>query len=346
MSEKRKNFNEVLGAWLGFVGSVVVVLFAVITLVAGAGTFSPFPGTFLDYYQALAHEGLASATYIVVAYFFTIIILAGAILGILVSLIRRRIGAYVSGTSLSVSFIVIVFGLFVFAFSLLNAQNEVVTSINDFDLRATLQITLPILFYVAIASSLPIIVGAFYLFAARPLPITKLKKKRMAALTKADTNERTGKPGLAMKFYERAADLSMKLKEEDKATEYYAKAREIHETHIERMLKEEEERKRAELAARRSRLEEERKEILQKADEAEEKEDYQRAFSLYREAADRSVDLGQKKLAAQFTAKSKDLLRKAKQLEKEREKKKQEEKKRAEEYEKKKKEMEKKADKI
>ncbi|NHI91879.1 MAG: hypothetical protein EAX96_05210 [Candidatus Lokiarchaeota archaeon] len=346
MSERRKNFNEVLGSWMGFIGSLIVTIFALMTLIVGASTFSTFPGTFMEYYAALSSEGLAVANLILVAFLVTFITLAGAILGLVISLIRRRLGVSISGSSLFISFFMIVFGLIIFVFSLLNVQNQVTTHITDLDLRVTLQVSIPIMFYLAAGSTVPICIGAFYMLAARPIPITKYKKKRMAALTKADTFERTGKPGLAMKFYDKAADLSMRLKEEDKATEYYAKSREIHETHIERMLKEEEERKRAELAARRSRLEEERKEILQKADEAEEKEDYQRAFSLYREAADRSVDLGQKKLAAQFTAKAKDLLRKAKELEKEKEKKKQEEKKRAAEYEKTKKEMEKKADKI
>ena len=346
MSEKKKNFNEVFGAWLGFIGSMVVIVFSAITLIMGASGFSVFPGTFIDYYNALAHEGINTAMMIIIAWFFCFVSLGGALLGILISFVRRRLGAFVSGTFLFVSFLIVIFGLFIFMISLVNTQAEIVTSITDLDLRLTLQITIPILFYAALVCSFIIVVGALYLFAARPIPITKYKKKRMAALTKADSFERTGKPRLAMKFYERAADLSMKLKEEDKATEYFAKAREIHETHIEKMLKEEEEKKRAELAARRAKLEEERKEILQKADDAEEEQDYQRAYSLYREAADRSVDLGQKKLAAQFTAKAKDLLRKAKQLEKEKAKKKAEEKRKAAEYEKKKKEMEKKAEKI
>jgi len=230
--------------------------------------------------------------------------------------------------------------------ALINVQNDINLTITDLDLLETLQISIPITFWFALVSSFTIIIGSFYMFGARPIPIAKYKKKRMGALTKADSYERTGKPILAIKFYNKAADLSMNLKEEDKATEYYAKARDIHENAVEKMLKEEEERKRAELAQRRAKLEEERKEILQKADDAEEELDYQRAFHLYREAADRSVDLGQKKLAAQFTAKSKELLRKAKDLEKQKIKKKAEEKKRAADYEKKKKEMERKADKM
>ena len=104
----------------------------------------------------------------------------------------------------------------------------------------------------------------------------------------------------------------MKLKEEDKATEYYAKSREIREVAIQAVLEAEEKRKREELAARRSKLEEQRREILMRADKAEESEDWARAAVIYREAAALSVDLGEKKLAAQFTAKSKELQKRAK----------------------------------
>ena len=102
----------------------------------------------------------------------------------------------------------------------------------------------------------------------------------MKYLAKADNFERTGKPVQAIKFYEKAADLSMKLREEDKATEYYSKARQIHETAVEAVLKMEEEKKRKELAERRAKLEEERKEILMKADDAEEEQDWERAYHL------------------------------------------------------------------
>ena len=346
MSEKLKNRNEVFGAWFSLVGSTVVIIFSISMLILGAGAFSTYPGSFLDYQNALGLQGVQTANFILIAWIFCFISAFGGGMSLLVSLYRRKLGVTASGTTLFVSFVIVAFSLFFFLLSLINVQNDINLTISDYDLLQTVQITIPITFWLALVSSFTIILGAFYMFAARPIPVAKFKKKRMGALTKADSYERTGKPILAIKFYNKAADLSMKLKEEDKATEYYAKARDIHENAVEKMLKEEEERKRAELAARRAKLEEERKEILQKADDAEEEQDYQRAFHLYREAADRSVDLGQKKLAAQFTAKSKELLRKAKDFEKQKAKKKEEEKKRQADYERKKKEMEKKADKM
>ena len=77
--------------------------------------------------------------------------------------------------------------------------------------------------------------------------------------------------------------------------------------------------KREELAARRKKLEEQRREILMRADKAEEADDWARAAVIYKEAASLSVDLGEKKLAAQFTAKSKELQKRAKKSRKERE---------------------------
>ncbi|NVM52804.1 MAG: hypothetical protein HWN66_03805, partial [Candidatus Helarchaeota archaeon] len=141
---------------------------------------------------------------------------------------------------------------------------------------------------------------------------------RSKTLAKADTAERTGKPHESIKLYAQAGDISMKLREEYKASEYFAKAREIREVAIQAVLEAEEKRKREELTARREKLEEERREILMRADNAEEKEDWARAAVIYKEAGALSVDLGEKKLAAQFTAKAKDLQKRAKKVRKER----------------------------
>ena len=346
MSEKQKNTNEVWGAWFSLLGSIVVIIFSATVLILGASAFSTYPGTFFEYSDFLGRKGINTAVYIIIAWIFCFISAFGGSMSLLVSLYRRKLGVTASGTTMFIGFVIVIFSLFFFLISLINVQTDITANITDYDLLQTLQINIPITFWFALVSSFTIILGSFYMFGARPIPIAKFKKKRMGALTKADSFERTGKPILAIKFYNKAADLSMRLKEEDKATEYYAKARDIHENAVEKMLKQEEERKRTELAARRAKLEEERKEILQKADDAEEELDYQRAFHLYREAADRSVDLGQKKLAAQFTAKSKELLRKAKDLEKQKTRKKAEEKKRAADYEKKKKDMAKRAEKM
>ncbi|MHC1591559.1 MAG: hypothetical protein ACXQS8_05695 [Candidatus Helarchaeales archaeon] len=366
MSETAKNYREVRGAWFGFIGGVIAVIFSIIALILGPSFFSNYPiiidfnnlmnSGFFRYLNDLQNyftynvSGVPSpGQYVTIGYNMVNIILIGGIIAIAVGLLRKKLfGMSLSGFFLIVSLIIVYFGLAVFSSLLTIAQTIIQTYVGIPEIYGFSINPIPLVgsLLIIIIAGLLMLIGAFQLFMARPIPVASYRRKRMQYLAKADTLERAGNPVKAIKFYEKAADLSMKLKEEDKATEYYAKAREIHETAIEQMMKIEEERKRRELAERRAKLEEERKEILQKADEAEEKQDYMRAFHLYREAADRSVDLGQKKLAAQFTAKAKELRRKAKQLEKSKKEKELEEQRRKREFERKQRELEKKAEKL
>ncbi|MHA1379989.1 MAG: hypothetical protein ACTSRG_16585 [Candidatus Helarchaeota archaeon] len=373
MSEAKKNFNEVRGAWLGFVGALASIIFALVFIIGGTTLFIRYPGpaSELSLYMnitlftlQLVYSNLQGASIM------SWLVLIPAIFALLISITRTKLGVSLSGILLLVLMGLCFLGCTLF-FSFL--------TIAEIGTQDIVRLALFVLISGGIPSSLwlpdvdmiygteillswnwthmyiwaPYLlvifligIGGLYFLSARPMPVAKYRRNRMKHLAKADNFERTGKPLQAIKFYEKAADLSMKLREEDKATEYYSKAREIHETAVEAVLKMEEEKKRKELAERRAKLEEERKDILMKADEAEEAEDWGRAYHLYREAADRSVDLGQKKLAAQFTAKSKELLRKDKEKKKMEARKKAEEAKRKEDFEKKKQEMRKQAEKM
>ncbi|MHA1143784.1 MAG: hypothetical protein ACTSRW_03535 [Candidatus Helarchaeota archaeon] len=366
MSEAAKNYREMRGAWFGFIGGLLSTVFAVVVLLLGPSFFSHYPNVInfsdplnsgffrylndLQNYFAYNVTGIPSpGPNIMIGYFMVSLILVGGIIAMIVGLLRRKVfGMSLSGFFLIVSIFIIYFGLAIFTILLASAQVTIQMYVGIPEVYGFSIDLIPLMgsLLINIVAGLVVLFGSFQLFMARPIPIANYRRKRMQFLAKADTLERAGNPVKAIKFYEKAADLSMKLKEEDKATEYYAKAREIHETAIEQMMKIEEERKRKELAERRARLEEERKEILQKADEAEEKQDYMRAFHLYREAADRSVDLGQKKLAAQFTAKAKELRRRAKQMEKAEKEKAVAEEKRKKELERKQKELERRAEKL
>ncbi|NVM01738.1 MAG: hypothetical protein HWN67_05360 [Candidatus Helarchaeota archaeon] len=367
MSEAKKNSNEVRGAWIGFAGSVGAIVFALVFIIGGSSLFIRYPGTMDDILFMMNWFLLqAVSANIQRAYAMSFAVLFPAGISLIFSLVRRKAGVSFSGILLILIMIICTLGCTLFFSFLTLAQYSANDAFRlsllviagggvpsemfllDPDMFHGIEITIgwstwylwfPYLFLITL-----IAIGGLYMLAARPMPVAKFRRNRMKQLAKADNFERTGKPIQAIKFYERAADLSMKLKEEDKATEYYSKARQIHETAVEAVLKMEEEKKRKELAARRAKLEEERKEILMKADDAEEAEDWERAYHLYREAADRSVDLGQKKLAAQFTAKSKELLRKDKEKKKKEARKKEEEKKRKEDYERKKEEMRKKTE--
>lgn len=359
MSETLKNYREMRGAWLGMIGGLFSFLFAIVIFILGPGFFSYYPNPFLTgfaqywldlelyFYYAPQCVGVASPGPVILGGFVMVfLVLIGGLFSICVGLFRRKVlGMSFSGFLLIVSSLLIFIGIGAFTSLYAVADGIIrqyvgIPEVYGFSIN---WIPLIISLVINLLSGFALIFGALQLLAARPIPVASYRRKRMQKLAKADTLERAGNPIKAIKFYDEAADISMKLKEEDKATEYYAKAREIHETAVEEMMKIEEERKRKELAARRAKLEEERKEILLKADEAEEEQDYMRAFHLYREAADRSVDLGQKKLAAQFTAKSKELRRRAKELEKAKKEEAAKEEKRKKDFERKKKEIEKRA---
>ena len=368
MSEAKKNFNEVRGAWISFFGSLGAVIFSLVFLIGGTSFLIRYPATGeeLSFYMNLTMLSLQLPfSNLQGALIMSWLVFVPGILAILVALFRTKLGVSLSAIVLFALMAICLLGETLFFSFLTIAQvgtsDTIVLSVLLYSsgiIPSELFFLDPDMFYgVEVLISwvdwylwIPymlliflIAVGGIYMLAARPMPVAKFRRNRMKYLAKADNFERTGKPVQAIKFYEKAADLSMKLREEDKATEYYSKARQIHETAVEAVLKMEEEKKRKELAERRAKLEEERKEILMKADDAEEVQDWERAYHLYREAADRSVDLGQKKLAEQFTAKAKELLRKDKEKKKMEERKKADDKRRKDEFEKKKDDLRKKS---
>jgi hypothetical protein len=231
----------------------------------------------------------------------------------LFSLFRTNLGIRISGLFLFVSAVISLILLFTSVGILSTQQQQINSVIPNPQELATYGISVPnLLFWPAIALCFIWLLGSFLMIAAAPFNEAKYRTRRMKILARADTAERAGRPQESSKLYTDAANLSMRLREEDKASEYFAKSREIREVAIQAILEAEEKRKREELAARRAKLEEQRREILMRADKAEESEDWARAAVIYKEAASLSVDLGEKKLAAQFTAKSKELQKKAK----------------------------------
>jgi len=320
MSEARKNAFEIRAAWLGFAGSVMTAIVGLVMAVMNLSIISHFPGTVDEYKAYFFMEGAFSVVTdltVILPGIYWMTFLVGVV-GILFSLYRTNIGIRLSGVFLwltaSLSIACLVTGISVLAFEELN----ITTIVNNPQELATYGITVPhALFWPAIALSVFWFIGSFFMMAAAPMNEAKYRTRRMKTLARADTAERTGKPREAIQLYSQAGDISMKLREEDKASEYYAKSREIREVAIQAVLEAEEKRKREELAARRSKLEEQRREILMRADRAEEKEDWARGAVIYKEAASLSVDLGEKKLAAQFTAKAKELQKRAKKARKE-----------------------------
>lgn len=321
MSEARKNAFEIRAAWLGFAGSFLTAIVGLVMAVMNLSIISNFPGTVDEYKAYFFMEGafgVVTDLTVILPGIYWMTFLVGVV-GIIFSLYRTNIGIRLSGVFLwltaSISIACLVAGISVLAFEEFN----ITTIVNNPQELATYGITVPhALFWPAIALSVLWFVGSFFMMAAAPMNEAKFRTRRMKTLARADTAERVGKPREAIQLYSQAGDISMKLREEDKASEYYAKSREIREVAIQAVLEAEEKRKREELAARRSKLEEQRREILMRADRAEEKEDWARGAVIYKEAASLSVDLGEKKLAAQFTAKSKELQKRAKKARKER----------------------------
>ncbi|MHA1649445.1 MAG: hypothetical protein ACTSYB_04550 [Candidatus Helarchaeota archaeon] len=332
MSEARRNMFEIQGAWCGFFGAIAAIVVSLILGIFNLSLLSPFPGTISEYRQYF--EGLvggkqvADSLLIVLPIIYWVTFVVG-IVGVLIALFRTNLGIRFSGFIMFVTSIASLACLIGSLITLSNQQRTITELINTQGTPqelATYGITVPhILLWPAIVMSFVWFFGSIFMMRAAPFNEAKYRTKRMKILAKADTAERAGKPEEAIKLYTMAGNISMRLREEDKATEYYAKAREIREVAIQAVLEAEEKRKREELAARRAKLEEQRREILMRADKAEEAEDWARAAVIYREAAQLSVDLGEKKLAAQFTAKAKELQKRAKKARKEKEKKKAEE---------------------
>ncbi|MBD3226638.1 MAG: hypothetical protein GF329_00485 [Candidatus Lokiarchaeota archaeon] len=345
MSEATKNFREFSGVWLARIAAIPSLIFSFIVLFLGpAGIANGYVGwnwvnttEWIDQYiSTFPINGETITNYLQFAWVIVILTLVVGLIGLLIAWVREKIGLRVSGFILGILFIT-AFVTYIIYFSFISSANNLVlnagvgeTDTNTYKIAGLLWNIVVILWYVGLISCFANLIGAGYLISASPIPFAKFRAKRMKILTKADAAERGEEPREAIRLYKKAGDLSMKLREEDKATEYYQKSREIEETEIIAVIEREEERKRKELRERREKLEEERKEILIRADQAEEKEQFMRASTLYRDAAEKSVDLGEKKLSAQFTAKAKELKRKAKKLKK---KKEQEEKERMEQEE-------------
>lgn len=320
MSEARKNGFEIQGAWCGFIGSTLTIIVGLVMSVFNLSIMTPFPGTLEEYrayFAAFGGSAIADVLLLVLPLVYGLILGVGVV-GLLFSLFRTNVGIRISGLFLFVTSAVAVILLFtcvgVLSQQQLDIANYIAANGTPQEL-ATYGINVPhLLFWPAIALCFVWLFGSFLMIAAAPFNEAKFRTRRMKILARADTAERAGKPTEAIRLYTNAANLSMKLREEDKASEYFAKSREIREVAIQAVLEAEEKRKREELAARRAKLEEQRREILMRADKAEETEDWARAAVIYKEAASLSVDLGEKKLAAQFTAKSKELQKKAKKL--------------------------------
>lgn len=331
MSEAIKNFREFYGVWAARIGSIPAVIFSLIVLFSGptsiingyVGGIEQWMDNYLSTFGSIGTTVVSNLQTAWVLMFITVTI---GLIGFVISIGREKIGLRLSGIALGMLFIVSLilymtyFGLVFSANSLILGSEAGTTYIEQYMVGGLFWNLIFGFWIFAVLTSFGYILGAGYIFSASPIPFAKFRAKRMKILTKADAAERASKPREAIDFYRQAGDLSMKLREEDKATEYYQKSREIEETEIIAVMEREEELKRKELAERRAKLEEERKEILIRADQAEEKDQFLRASTLYRDAAEKSVDLGEKKLAAQFTAKAKDLKRKAVKLKKEKEK--------------------------
>jgi hypothetical protein len=320
MSETRKNGFEIQGAWCGFIGSTLTIITGLVMGIFNLSIMSPFPGTndeYRAYFMMYGGGTIADVLLVALPLVYWLVFAAG-IVGLLLSMFRTNVGLRISGLFLFVTGVVAVILLFS-CVGILSQQNlaidQYIAANGTPQELATYGITVPhLLFWPAIALCFVWIVGSFLMIASAPFNEAKFRTRRMKTLARADTAERAGRPTEAIKLYTDAANLSMKLREEDKASEYFAKSREIREVAIQAVLEAEEKRKREELAARRAKLEEQRREILMRADKAEESEDWARAAVIYKEAASLSVDLGEKKLAAQFTAKSKELQKKAKKI--------------------------------
>ncbi|MHA1131610.1 MAG: hypothetical protein ACTSQI_08315 [Candidatus Helarchaeota archaeon] len=333
MSETKRNMYEIRGAWLGFFGSLVTVIISLIMGAFNLALMSQFPGTIAEYQAFLVGMGpngelIATLLLIILPILYWSVFVIGVI-GLLISLFRTNLGIRFSGLLLFLLSIVSIIAFGISIGLLMKQQSQIVTLINetygDPQLIATYGISVPYLvLWPGLLMSIVWFVGSIFMVGASPFNEAKWRTRRMKILARADTAERAGAPEEAERLYKKAGDISMTLREEDKASEYYAKSREIHEVAIQAVLEAEEKRKREELAIRRQKLEEQRREILLSADKAEENEDWLRASVIYKEAASLSVDLGEKKLAAQFTAKSKELQKRAKKARKEREKKEEE----------------------
>ena len=336
MSEAIKNFREFYGVWASRLASIPALIFSIFVLILQpAGIAQGYVGgaDWANQYSIFLY-GSDICTWLQLAWSLVIISLVIGIIGFLIAWSREKIGLRISGFLLGLLFVLSMV-IYVLYFVLVSTANltiinndieplvvEIVgaTVINAYKIGGIMWNIVLGLWIVSLISSFLFIIGAGYMLSASPIPFAKYRAKRMKILTKADASERANKPNESINFYKQAGDLSMQLREEDKATEYYQKSREIEDTEITAVLEREEEIKRKELAERRAKLEEERKEILIRADQAEEKEQFLRASTLYRDVAEKSVDLGEKKLAAQFTAKAKELKRKAQKIKKEKEK--------------------------
>ncbi len=327
MSEARKNRFEIISAWLGFLGSIFTIFVSLVMLISNISILTSFPGTNLEYETYFlsfgGQEGFNITSVLLdfmpILYVATLVV---GIAGLLFSLFRTNMGIRLSGIILFLTS-----GICILCFISINgvlayeeaqiasfiAANGTAQDLAVYGITVPYGLLLPSFGWV-----IPWNMGSFLMMAAAPMNEAKFRTRRMKTLARADTAERAGRPREAIRLYFQAGDISMKLREEDKASEYYAKSREIREVAIQAVLEAEEKRKREELAARRSKLEEQRREILMRADRAEEKDDWARAAVIYKEAASLSVDLGEKKLAAQFTAKAKELQKRAKKARKER----------------------------
>ena len=98
MSEAKKNFNEVRGGWIGFVGSVGAIIFALVFIIGGSSLFIRYPGTMDDILFMMNWFLLqAVSANIQRAYAMSFAVLIPAGISLIFSLVRRKAGVSFSG---------------------------------------------------------------------------------------------------------------------------------------------------------------------------------------------------------------------------------------------------------
>ncbi|MHA1731355.1 MAG: SCP2 sterol-binding domain-containing protein [Promethearchaeota archaeon] len=124
--------------------------------------------------------------------------------------------------------------------------------------------------------------------------------ERRKVLARAEAEKKEGRFRDAAKTYEEAAKLSEQMKEEDRAKEFLAMAKEIRDKEVE-LLKQWEKDKERNLA------ESKQMKVLMQAEDAIDQDNYQLAAQLYEEAAKLSRDLGQKDRAQIFLNRAREI---------------------------------------
>ena len=93
MSESKKNFNEVRGAWIGFIGSIGAIIFALVFIIGGPMFYIRYPGTMNDILIMMNQFALqAVSANLQRANAVSWYVLVPAIISVIFSLVRRKAG--------------------------------------------------------------------------------------------------------------------------------------------------------------------------------------------------------------------------------------------------------------